>query len=182
MSLILTAVALTIAGLTLAATLWSVAKPDRRIWPPQTFGPAALFIGWGGTFTFSAAVVALGILGWGEAQVPVWLRYFIGPILILVGNAGAWFEVIGFGANQTMGAEGQLKINGLYRYSRNPQYFSDIAILIGWALLSASIVALPAIIAGIAVFIAFPFAEEGWLKERYGAAYLKYKAKVRRFL
>jgi protein-S-isoprenylcysteine O-methyltransferase Ste14 len=117
-------------------------------------------------------VIALGILGWGDVRIPAWLRFVVGPILILAGNLGVWSEVIGFGANQTMGAAGQLKTNGLYRFSRNPQYVSDIAILIGWALLSASIAALPSIVAGIAVFIAFPFAEESWLEKQYEAAYL----------
>lgn len=178
----LTVVALTIAGLTVAAILWSVARPDRRIWPPHRFSAAVSWIGWGGTFAFFATVFALGVIGWGEAPVPRWLRYGVGPILILAGNAGVWFEVMGFGANQTMGAEGRLKTDGLYRVSRNPQYVSDIAILTGWALLSASFVALPSVIAGILVLIAFPFAEESWLSERYGKAYLDYKAKVRRSL
>lgn len=179
--MLLTAVALTIAGLTLTAILWSVARPDRRIWPPRTFGPVQSFGAWSGTIVFFAAVAALGILGWGEAGIPDGLRYGIGPILVLVGNAGVWFEVVGFGADQTMGAAGRLKTDGLYRYSRNPQYVADIAILIGWALLSASVVALPAILVGIVVFAAFPFAEESWLEERYGSAYLRYRAGVRRF-
>lgn len=49
------AVALTIAGLTLAAIMWSVARPDRRIWPPRTYGPAQSFVAWGGTLVFFAA-------------------------------------------------------------------------------------------------------------------------------
>jgi protein-S-isoprenylcysteine O-methyltransferase Ste14 len=89
--------------------------------------------------------------------------------------------VISVGANQTMGATGQIKRDCLYRFSRNPQYVCDIAILIGWALLSASVPALPSIAPGNAVFVAFPFAEESWLEEQYGAAYLQYKSKVRRF-
>lgn len=180
--ILLTGVALTITGLTLAVVLWSAVKPDRRIWPPQTFGSVDAVVGWGGTFAFFAVVFALGILGWGEIEIPVWLRYVLGPCMILIGNAGVWYEVIGFGANQTMGAAGQLKMDGLYRFSRNPQYVSDIAILFGWALLSASVTVLPSVVAGIAVLVAFPFAEESWLEEQYGAAYLNYKAKVRRFL
>ena len=179
--IVLLAVALTIAGLTLAAILWSVTKPDRRVWPPETFGPMNLFIGWIGTFAFFAAVAALGILDWGSAATPSWLRYGLGPILNLGGNAIVWSAVIGFGARQTMGAEGQLKTDSLYRYSRNPQYVADIAILVGWAMFSASVVALPAIIAGILVFVILPFAEEGWLESRYGNAYLRYRAAVRRF-
>ena len=178
----LTVVALAIAGGALAAVLWSIARPDRRIWPPQTFEPTTSFVAWGGTLVFFAAVGILGIAGWGEARLPGWLRYGLGPILIAAGNAAVWTEVIGFGANQTMGAEGRLKTDGLYRVSRNPQYVADIAILIGWALLSASVVAVPAILAGIAVFMAFPFAEESWLEERYGSTYIRYRTDVRRFL
>lgn len=175
-------VALSIAWLTLTAILWSVIRPDRRVWPPKTFGSMKLFIGWIGTLAFFAAVATVGILDWGSAGMPGWLRYGLGPILILGGNAAVWTEVIGFGARQTMGAEGQLKTDGLYRYSRNPQYVADIMILIGWAMLSASVVAMPATIAGVAVFLVFPFAEEGWLEERHGTAYLRYRAAVPRFL
>jgi len=178
----LTVVALTIAGTVLAAVLWSIAKPDRRVWPPQTFGPATSILTWGGTLVFFASVVLLGIAGWGDAPLPGWLRYGLAPILIATGNAVVWSGVIGFGANQTMGAEGRLKTDGFYRFSRNPQYVADIVILIGWTLFSASLVALPAVIAGVVVFVAFPLAEESWLEERYGAAYLRYKAAVRRFL
>ncbi|ARC38803.1 DUF1295 domain-containing protein (plasmid) [Paracoccus yeei] len=175
-------IGMAIAGSALAVVLWSIANTDRRIWPPQTFGPVKLAVGWGGTFVFFAAVIALGMLSWGSVQLPIWLRYGLGPILILAGNAGVWVAVIGLGANQTMGAQGRLKTSGLYRFSRNPQYVADIAILIGWTLLSASIVAIPVITLGIAVFTAFPFAEESWLEERYGTAYLRYKAAARRFL
>ena len=179
---LLSGVALMIAALTLIAVTWSIARPDRRVWPPQTFGPTVSVVSWSATFAFFSSVIALGLLGWGVMQVPNWLRYGAGPILILAGNAGVWFEVIGFGARQTMGAKGRLKTDGLYRFSRNPQYVADITILIGWALLSASSVALPSIVAGIAVFATLPFAEEPWMEEGYGAAYLRYRATVRRFL
>ena len=90
--------------------------------------------------------------------------------------------MIRFGLPQTGGAVGQLKVDGLYRYSRNPQYLADIAILIGWALLCASVVAFPAIVTGILVLLIAPFAEEPWLEENYGQTYLDYKATVRRYL
>ena len=167
--IVLTVVALSMAGLTLAAVRWSIARPERWRWPPQTFRPIESCVGWGGTLAFFATVVALGIPGWGDVRIPAWLRFVVGPILILAGNVGVWSEVIGFGANQTLGAAGQRKTNGLYRFSRNPQYVSDIAILIGSALFSASIAALPSIVAGIAVLMAFPFAEERWLEEQYVA-------------
>ena len=181
MIVFLMTVALAIGGVTLAAVMWSIVRPNHRIWPPKAFSPAMAIMCWGGTLAFFGAVIGLGILGWGGISLPNWLRYGVGPVLIVAGNAGVWFEVAGFGVDQTMGAEGELKTGGLYRYSRNPQYVCDIAILVGFGLLSASALALPAILVGITVLIAFPFAEESWLEERYGAAYFNYRSIVRRF-
>lgn len=178
----LLSVSLILPGLTLAVVLWSIARPENRIWPPRTFRSGTSFLGWLGTAVFFVSVFALGVIGWGELPISDWVRFGFGSILVVVGNAGVWTAVAGFGADQTMGAEGHLKTDGLYRVSRNPQYVSDIAILTGWALLSASHAALPAIVLGIAVFVAFPFAEEPWLEERYGTAYLRYRETVRRFL
>lgn len=155
---------------------------DRRIWPPQTYGPKTPVIVWGVTVALFGAIIALGILGWGDVSVAGPLRYVVGPLLIILGNLAVWSEVIRFGLPQTGGDVGQLKIDGLYRYSRNPQYIADIAILIGWALLCASAVALPAIVAGALVLLAAPLAEEPWLEKQYGEAYRDYKATVRRYL
>ena len=41
-------IGMAIAGSALAVVLWSIANTDRRIWPPQTFGPVKLAVGWGG--------------------------------------------------------------------------------------------------------------------------------------
>tara|TARA_R110002049_G_scaffold100360_6_gene244355 strand:- start:535 stop:1092 length:558 start_codon:yes stop_codon:yes gene_type:complete len=175
-------VALALTALTLAAIGWSVLRPGRSIWPPQSYGPKTPIFVWGITAAFFGAVIALGIIGWGDAPIASWLRYVLGPLLIFLGNLAVWSEVIQFGLPQTGGAAGQLKVDGLYRYSRNPQYIADIAILVGWALLSASVVAFPAIVGGIAVLLAAPLPEEAWLENQYGDAYLDYKASVRRYL
>ena len=174
--------ALALAGLALIAMGWSVLYPDRRIWPPQSYGPQTPVVVWGVTYTFFGAIIALGVLGWGEASIADPMQYVLGPLLILLGNLAVWSEVIRFGLPQTGGAVGQLKVDGLYRYSRNPQYIADVGILIGWALLSASVIAIPAIVAGILVLLIAPFAEEPWLEEQYGQPYRDYKAMVRRYL
>ncbi len=178
----LNVLALTLAGLTSTAMIWSVIYPDRRVWPPRFYGPQTPVIVWGVTCALFGAIIALGILGWGEAPTADPLRYVLGPLLILLGNLGVWSEVIRFGLSQTGGAVGLLKVDKIYRYSRNPQYIADIAILIGWALLSASVIALPAIVAVILVLLIAPFAEEPWLLQQYGQAYRHYKAMVRRYL
>ena len=70
----------------------------------------------------------------------------------------------------------------MYRYSRNPHYVADIAMIVGWIVLCASAGAALVGFAGIAVLIAALFAEEPWLKAQYGSAFEDYQAKVRRFL
>ena len=70
----------------------------------------------------------------------------------------------------------------MYRYSRNPQYVADIAIVVGWMVLSSAPWALAMGAAAILVLIAAPFSEEVWLKEQYGSEFEAYAARVRRFL
>lgn len=175
-------IGLAIAGLTLSAILWSIFKPSRRFWPPQRYIWATPIVVWVPTFTLFGVIVAIGVLDWGSIELPVWLRFGIGGVLIVLGNLAVWAEVAGFGIAQTGGAEGVLKTNGLYRYSRNPQYVADATMLIGWGLLAASIFAFPVIVLAIAVLLVAPLAEEPWMQETYGEEYDKYRRGVRRYL
>ena len=58
---------------------------------------------------------------------------------------------------------------------------ADIAILIGWGVLAASLWILPVLAIGLAVLLLAPFSEEPWLEENYGDPYRVYKSKVRRY-
>ena len=171
-----------IAGCTLAAILWSIAVPSRRIWPPRRYGPLTLLLVWGPTFALFGIIVALGILGWGELEIAEWLRYGVGIPMIVLCNVAVWYEVSHFGIAQTSGSEGSLRTAGLYRSSRNPQYVADTIMVVGWCLLSAASGAMIVGMAGISVLLAAPFAEESWMRERYGSDYDAYASRVRRFL
>lgn len=179
---IIAALGLTIASATLAAILWSIWCPQGRIWPPKHYTWFTPFVVWAPTFALFGAIIALGVLDWGSLTFPAWLRFGVGPVLIVLGNVAVWAEVAGFGIAQTGGATGILKTDGLYRYSRNPQYVADTTMLVGWALLSASGAAIPVIVSGIVVLLVAPFAEEPWLHENYGSDYSDYKSRVRRYL
>lgn len=182
MTTLLNFVGLTLTGATLMAMLWSIVRPQNRIWPPQYYNTSTPFLVWLPTFTIFGCLIGLGILGWGEVPIPHWIRLGLGIPLIIISNLAVWYEVGKFGIDQTGGAEGTLKTDGLYRYSRNPQYIADTTMVIGWLLLSCSIIAVPTGIMAIAVLLAAPFAEEPWLEEKYGAIYLQYKISVRRFI
>lgn len=170
-----------VAAMTLAAILWSIAYPARRVWPPKRYTALTPFLVWVPTFTLFGVLILLGVWGWADLAIPSWVRFGVGLPLILIGNIVVWMEVSHFGVPQTGGAKGNLRTEGMYRYSRNPQYMADIGIVIGWMILSAAPWAIVLGLAGIAVLIAAPFSEEPWLKDQYGSTFENYSSKVRRF-
>ena len=166
----------------IAVLLWSICFPERRLWPPQIYSNWKSALVWAGTLGIFVSAIWLGISGWGSAPISPWLRFSLGPILLVLSNLAVWAEAARFGYAQTSGAPGELVMSGLYKYSRHPQYVADVAMLIGWFALTASMPALPVLIAGVTALLIAPFAEEPWLKEKYGDAYRDYTRQVPRFL
>ena len=171
-----------IAAVTLASILWSIAFPARRIWPPKRYTSITPILVWVPTFSLFGILIMLGVLGWGDLAFPTWLRFVVGIPLIVFGNIVVWFEVSHFGVPQTGGAKGTLRTAGMYRYSRNPQYMADIAIVGGWLILTATPTTLIVGTASILVLVAAPFAEEPWLKKQYGSDFDEYMESTRRFI
>jgi len=182
MVILLTSVGITIAFGTLAAIVWSIVYPDRRLWPPKQYTALTPILVWVPTFTLFGTMIAAGVMEWGSWTIPAAIRYGLGGTLIFLGNLGVWSEVVKFGVDQTGGAPGNLRTSGLYRYSRNPQYVSDIMIVVGWVMMTASPSAFLIGLASVLVLIMAPVAEETWLVRQYGEEYLTYKSSVRRFL
>jgi protein-S-isoprenylcysteine O-methyltransferase Ste14 len=174
---------LSICTAVLLVILWSIYVPDRRVWPPDTYDKSTALLVWGATAGLASCIVVPAFLQWGAVDwLPDWVRFGIGLPLILVGNLGVWSEVARFGISQTGGAQGTLRTQGLYAYSRNPQYVADLAIVIGWGLMSAAPTSMIVGVGACLCLFAAPFAEETWLAERYGHAYNIYRARVRRFI
>ncbi len=182
MVVLFTSIGVVIAFGTLAAIVWSIAYPERRLWPPKKYTTLTPILVWVPTFTLFGTMIVVGVMEWGSLTIPVAIRYGLGGTLIFLGNLGVWSEVLKFGVDQTGGASGELRTGGLYRYSRNPQYVSDIMIVVGWVVMSASPSAFAIGLASVLVLIVAPFAEEPWLCRTYGEQYAEYAAKVSRFL
>jgi len=83
----LTIVGLGIAFSTLGAILWSIVRPSQRLWPPVRYTPLTPILVWIPTFVLFGALVALGVLGWGELPIPQWFRIGAGIPLIVIGFA-----------------------------------------------------------------------------------------------
>lgn len=182
MVVLLTSIGIVIAFGTLTAIVWSIVYPERRLWPPKKYTTLTPILVWVPTFTLFGTMFFVGVMEWGSWTIPAAIRYGLEGTLIVLGNLGVWSEVLKFGVDQTGGAPGSLRTSGLYRYSRNPQYVSDIMIVVGWVMMSASPSVSVIGLASVLVLIVAPFAEEPWLRRTYGEQYADYAAKVRRFL
>ena len=81
-----------LSGLVLiGALLWSIARPSKRIWPPNREHSVIPNIAWGLTLAVFGAVIGLGILDWKSASMANPLRWAVGPFLIATGNLIVWW-------------------------------------------------------------------------------------------
>lgn len=76
-----------------------------------------------------------------------------------------------------------LVTSGIYRITRNPMYVGVLLVLIGWGIFLGNVLAL------ICALIFVPYIsryqiqpEERLLQDKFGAAFIEYKAKVRRWI
>ena len=178
-------IALTVALLCEVALIvmliWSILFPKRRLWPPQRVNWLSHLMVWLPTLAVFGGAILVGFAEWNMLDWPLWLRWGVGLPLILAGNAVVWPAALGIGLDATSGAEAELKTDGFYRWSRNPQYVADMGLLIGWAILSASPAVWIIAIGGVIAFALAPFAEEPWLEKVYGERYRRYRNRVPRF-
>ncbi len=179
---------LTIASLTgallllvIAMLAYSIMQPSKRLWPPLAQQTWQYYFAWLLTLLSFGGFIAVGLLDWNSLGWSAIVRWPIGLVMIVGGNVLAWVGVRQLSMETTSGSKGPLVTDGLYQYSRNPQYFGDIAIIGGWAILSASVWTFPLCFCGILALVLTPFAEESWLEELHGDAYREYCRRVSRF-
>lgn len=138
------------------------------------------------------ALLALGAMALLHSYWP--LRQLLVPPYSLVG--GLWIALgltlIGFamGGFKRAGTpvipferSTALVTDGIYRYTRNPMYLGLTLVLLGAALLFGSLGALlPVPVFLLIVRQRFVLGEERFLEDIFGAEYLAYKQRVRRWL
>jgi protein-S-isoprenylcysteine O-methyltransferase Ste14 len=111
-----------------------------------------------------------------------------GALLVLAGLAAlvaafAQFAIEGRGTPAPIAPTQTLVVRGLYRYVRNPMYVAVLAIILGQALLFASVgVLVYAAIVLAAVHIFVVAYEEPTLRDAYGTQYEAYARGVRRWI
>ena len=75
-----------------------------------------------------------------------------------------------------------LKINGLYRFSRNPMYLGFDLLTLASIVFTADIIIAMIGIYSIIIYHFIIIGEEKFLEKRFGIDYISYKKKVRRYI
>ncbi|WP_457556491.1 methyltransferase family protein [Candidatus Harpocratesius sp.] len=161
--------------------IWSVAVPNKRIWPPPKRKSLQYLITWI-LFTAVFIINALFIfIDWNNWIITSSFRFFIAIPLIILGSMLFLWGITTLGIINTSGIKNGFIILGAYRFTRNPQYLGDIILFMGLSILANSLYLLITNILLSLVFIITPWAEEIWLEEQYGDEYIKYKKITPRF-
>lgn len=142
--------------------------------PPLYYGAA-----------FAAGAVLQLLVPWTAGGRP--LTTIVGALVLAAGLALAWSGVAGVIRHHTTIVPhhpvSALVTTGAYRISRNPMYAGLAAAYVGGALLLGywwPLVLLPLALAAVQIVVIFP--EERYLEQRFGAEYIGYRARVRRWL
>lgn len=170
-------------GLALANLVGIVASALGLVsyWPPGE-RDWTYYVHWGISHSLNVVVLALTYLSWNSLGLSRGPSLAAGAALFVVGYAVAIAAGLDLGVEETKGLAGDLRTGGWYRYSRNPQYVGYIVATVGFALLANS--GLVAVVCAIYLgwWLSLPFAEEPWLRERYGEEYERYAERVPRFV
>ena len=175
------------AGLIAIATLdflllRTLLAPPFRIWPTPEPGSWQRLTFWGLFRGGMVAAFLVAVLDWNSARLLDASRYVIGLPLFLVGFGITVFGYFNLGLGNTYcGADGLVR-HGLYRFSRNPQYASSIAGLMGLAICPNSWLVIPLAVLMSGAYVLMALVEEAWLEQRYGASYREYCSRAARFL
>ncbi len=162
--------------------VWSLARPQQRIWPPPKTPSWQFFIFWGLFYLGVGFSVVVMALDWNQWRIPQEIRWWVGvPLCVLGGGLLVW-GIRTLGLANTQGKAAGFVRTGPYRFTRNPQYLGDIVMLFGVLLLANSL--FTTVLLGLLIlsFILLPLPEEIWLEGRYGEPYLQYQSQTPRFL
>lgn len=171
-ALIVLAVLMAATVLTTGFKLWPT--PGRNSWQSYVFWP--LFRTGMGGLPVAAVLLA-------DFSAPLWwLWLLIGAPLIIAGFGVTFYAYFDLGLENTYGADENLVTDGLYRYSRNPQYVASIIGYLGIGIAANSWLIWGLVALAVLVYSLMPFAEEPWLRRLFGEAYDEYMQTTPRFL
>lgn len=154
-------------------------RDDYRFWPPgadEAKRRVYLFC----TRGFALCTLTTIVLDAGSATVPLWARAVGGVVAVFAVGllAKSGFDL---GEAETEGRVGELRTDGLYRYTRNPQNLGYILLFWSSAVVSASLLVGLLASALTIWMVVQSLIEEPWLREQYDG-YAEYARSVPRFV
>jgi len=159
----------------------SQTKDNFQYWPPPNRNTWQYLTLWWTIRIIFISIAILSYIEWSTINLPEWLRFYVAVPICLIAIGLGTKAFIELGWKNTHGEADKFINNGLYKYSRNPQYVFYVVGFISLAIIVASLkVLILLLLAGVWYMIA-PFPEEKWLEKQYGAAYLEYKQRVPRY-
>ena len=154
---------------------------EYRYWPPGE-RDWRFYATWTFSHLLNVAILVVTYLDWNALGLPRPSTLAVGGVLVVVGFAVALKGGRDLGGEETLGLEGELQVDGLYRYSRNPQYVGYAVATVAFVLVAGSAYATVLLAIYLSWWLLLPFAEEPWLREQYGDAYERYCERVPRFV
>lgn len=172
-------VGLACTAVVLSGFVATVVRPSYRFWPPGSDErKRRLYLACSRGSV--VCLLAAAVLDAGSLSVPSWGR-LAGGVAALVALAVLGRAASDLGQAETEGRVGELRTDGLYRYSRNPQ---NVGYLLGfWAVAVAAASVFAAVLAAALTvwLVSQSFVEEPWLREQY-EGYEAYSQSVPRFV
>lgn len=136
---------------------------------------------WGLSHVLNGAILGLSVLQWNAVGFPLWVSG-AAFALFVAGFAVAVLAGLDLGVAETQGLPGELRTDGWYRFSRNPQYVGYIVATVTFPVWTGAPLAAVLCSVYLCWWLCFPLAEEPWLREQYGADYERYAERVPRFV
>jgi len=167
--------------LMLVGVVWSVATPDRRIYPMKRRG-FAFYVMWASFTYIFLSNAALVILDWNSGPWASSLRMCLGVPVAALGATFVGWGIWTLGVKNTSAIRDAFVVAGPYVLSRNPQYVGDIFLFLGVCIVANSEVVWITHLLTALLFLLAPFAEEPWLQDEYGEPYETYHRRVPRYL
>jgi protein-S-isoprenylcysteine O-methyltransferase Ste14 len=168
--------------LLLFGAVWSIMKPDHRVWPPPGQRSWQYRITWLCFILIFVMNAFLFIFDWDSWIFHGPHRLIVGIPVTLLGALLVPWGITTLGAKNTSGLPDRFVATGPYTFTRNPQYLGDNVLFLGLSIIANSELLWIAHILLILVFLITPLTEEPWLEAQYGQEYIQYKQSTSRFL
>ncbi|KOX98322.1 hypothetical protein AMR74_04700 [Halorubrum tropicale] len=159
----------------------SLLAPERRLWPAgDDDRKRRVYLAF--SRPLLPAVFATGVLNWNAGPLAAPWHLGVGAVGVLVAFGVLGRSAVDLGQEATEGRKDELRTDGLYRYTRNPQNVGYVLLFATYAVLANSPLVGVLTVEFAVVTVLQVLAEEAWLREVYGDAYDEYCERVRRFV